>query len=346
MSRPSGSYSARPGFGTAHERTSTGHDPHQAHLRLLHRRPRPLRLRRGPAAVSGRPAEALPDDLRPVPDPGYDAWVAAFRPRAASRGISDQTLAAAFRSAGFLPGAITRDRDQPESSRTLEDYLSIAVSDERVAKGRAAYAANRGTLDAVAGPLRRRPDHRHRDLGPRELLRRAPRRRPVVSATSTLAYEGRRGAFFEEQLTAALRILDRRRHHPRADDRLLGRRDGPHPVHPDLLPRLRRRLHRRRPPRHLVRRSDRHPRLDRRLPRPLRLDARRAVGRHGRQRRARRHRHPAPARRPELLGHRQLPRHQALQQLRPLRDRRRRPRRPHRRRRPPAGEPSRPTPTA
>ena len=30
---------------------------------------------------------------------------------------------------------------------------------------------------------------------------------PVVSATSTLAYEGRRGAFFEEQLLAALRIL-------------------------------------------------------------------------------------------------------------------------------------------
>ena len=30
---------------------------------------------------------------------------------------------------------------------------------------------------------------------------------PVVSATSTLAYDGRRGAFFEKQLLAALRIL-------------------------------------------------------------------------------------------------------------------------------------------
>ena len=133
----------------------------------------PTTVARGPAAP-----EALPDDLRPVPDAGYDAWVAAFRPRAASRGIADGTLASAFRSAGFLPGAITRDRSQPESQRTLEDYLSIAVSDERVAKGRAAFAANRATLAGGAVPLRRRPDRRHRDLGPRELLRRAPRRRP------------------------------------------------------------------------------------------------------------------------------------------------------------------------
>ena len=32
---------------------------------------------------------------------------------------------------------------------------------------------------------------------------------PVISATSTLAYDGRRGAFFEKQLVAALRILQR-----------------------------------------------------------------------------------------------------------------------------------------
>ena len=85
-------------------------------------------------------ASGLPADLRPAPNAGYDAWVASFRARARRQGISDATLNAGFRGAGFLPGVVTRDRNQVEFSRTLEDYLSIAVSDERVSKGRAAFA--------------------------------------------------------------------------------------------------------------------------------------------------------------------------------------------------------------
>lgn len=149
----------------------------------------------------------LPDDLRPIPDAGYDAWVAGFRERATARGISETTYASAFRSAGFLPGAVTRDRNQPESSRTLEDYLSIAVSDERVAKGRQAYSNNArvlnqlesrygvdaSTITAIWG-LESFYGERRGDVS-------------VVSATSTLAYEGRRASFFEQQLVAALRIL-------------------------------------------------------------------------------------------------------------------------------------------
>ncbi|WP_435168861.1 lytic murein transglycosylase [Falsirhodobacter sp. 1013] len=150
---------------------------------------------------------ALPDDLRPVRDAGYDAWLAAFRGRATARGITPATVDRAFRSAGFLPGAITRDRNQPESSRTLEDYLSIAVSDERVAKGRAAYARNRailstleqrygvdGTIVTAVWGLESFYGERRGEVS-------------VIAATSTLAYEGRRAAFFEQQLMAALRIL-------------------------------------------------------------------------------------------------------------------------------------------
>lgn len=162
----------------------------------------------GPRPVSRSPSrDALPDDLRPVPDAGYDAWLAAFRGRAAAQGIPDATISAAFRSAGFLPGAITRDRNQPESQRTLEDYLSIAVSDERVAKGRAAFAANRGTLDAVTARYPVDPTIVTAIWGLESFYGERRGQVPVVSSTSTLAYEGRRAAFFESQLLAALRIV-------------------------------------------------------------------------------------------------------------------------------------------
>ena len=68
----------------------------------------------GGAMVSSPSGGGLDPDLLPQPNPGYDAWVAAFRGRAASRGISAGTLDAAFRNAGYLPGVVTRDRSQTE----------------------------------------------------------------------------------------------------------------------------------------------------------------------------------------------------------------------------------------
>ncbi|EAQ04746.1 peptidoglycan-binding protein, putative [Pseudooceanicola batsensis HTCC2597] len=157
--------------------------------------------------LPGRAPEAVADDLRPVPNAGWDAWVAAFRPRARSAGITSATLDAAFRGAGFIPGVVTRDRSQPESSYSLEDYLSIAASDERLAKGRAAFARQRDTLTALESRYGVDAEIICAIWG---LESRYGERRgtvPVISATSTLAFDGRRGAFFEKQLIAALRIL-------------------------------------------------------------------------------------------------------------------------------------------
>ena len=73
---------------------------------------------------------------RPVPNAGYDAWVAGYKSRAAGRGISQSTIDTAFRGAGYLPDVVERDRNQTEFKRSLEDYLNIAASDERVSLGR------------------------------------------------------------------------------------------------------------------------------------------------------------------------------------------------------------------
>jgi len=149
----------------------------------------------------------LPADLRPVPNAGYDAWVASFRGRAAAQGIPDTLLTQAFRGTGFLPGVVTRDRNQTEFNRSLEDYLAIAASDERITKGRAAFARHRPVLNALED--RYGVDARIITAiwGLESFYGERKGDVPVVSATSTLAYDGRRGAFFEAQLIAALKIL-------------------------------------------------------------------------------------------------------------------------------------------
>ncbi|MCF2904689.1 lytic murein transglycosylase [Octadecabacter sp. CECT 8868] len=154
-------------------------------------------------------AQSLPDDLRPIRTDAFSAWVRAFRPRALGNGISGSTFDAAFADAGYIPGVVARDGNQIQTRRTLEEYLSIATSDERLEKGRAAIARYGNTLNAI-----------ERRYGVPALIVAAiwgmestfGEKRgliPVVSSTATLAFDGRRGAFYESQLIAALKILER-----------------------------------------------------------------------------------------------------------------------------------------
>lgn len=161
----------------------------------------------GAMPLAGSRSE-LAADLQPVPNASYDAWVARFRARARSRGFSDTLLSSAFRGSGYLPGVVERDRNQAEFSRTLEDYLSITVSDERVAKGRAAYARWRETLTAIERAYGVDAYIVTAIWGVESFYGERRGDIPVVSATSTLAYDGRRGRFFEDQLIAALTILE------------------------------------------------------------------------------------------------------------------------------------------
>ncbi|WP_050526396.1 lytic murein transglycosylase [Pseudorhodobacter aquimaris] len=156
--------------------------------------------------VTGPVAARNTTQYRAVPNAGFDAWVASFRARTNS--VSTSTMNAAFRNVGYLPEVIERDRNQTEFKRSLQDYLAIAASDERVSKGRAAYARHRATLARIE---QRYGVEAHVVAAVWGLESFYGERRgdiPVISAVATLAYDGRRGAFFEKQLVAALKILE------------------------------------------------------------------------------------------------------------------------------------------
>lgn len=157
----------------------------------------------GGAGVSRGPEPGM----SPVANSGWDAWVASFKGRATGRGISGQTLDVAFRDAGFLPGVVERDRNQTEFTRSLEDYLAIAASEERVSKGRAAMRTYGGVLNEISARFGVEPQVIAAVWGMESFYGERRGTIPVVSSLSTLAYEGRRGEFFEGQLVAALKIV-------------------------------------------------------------------------------------------------------------------------------------------
>ncbi|MBA3910632.1 MAG: lytic murein transglycosylase [Rhodobacter sp.] len=162
----------------------------------------------GGGRSSGGGGYRAPDPApRPVPNAGWDAWVEGFRDRAAGRGIPQGTIDAAFRGAGFLPQVIEKDRNQTEFKRSLEDNLNIAASDERVSLGRQKYAQYGSTLQAIESRYGVEAHVVAAVWGLESFFGTRRGNVPVISALSTLAYDGRRGEFFESQLTAALRIL-------------------------------------------------------------------------------------------------------------------------------------------
>jgi membrane-bound lytic murein transglycosylase B len=146
-------------------------------------------------------------DYQVVPDPGFDAWVDRFRPRALARGISAATLDAALADVGFIPDVIERDRNQSEFVKPIWEYLDTAVSDSRVENGRAALVEHAALLDEIEA---RYGVDRHVVVAVWGLESAYGAVRgdvPIISALATLAYEGRRAEFFEDQLIAALSII-------------------------------------------------------------------------------------------------------------------------------------------
>ncbi len=138
----------------------------------------------------------------------FDDWLAAFRQDAAAQGISAATLDAALADVKPVERVIELDRRQPEFLQTFSDYLARRVTVTQVARGQAALVAHAGLFDAVEAQYRvpktvlaafwGLETHYGAQLGGLN----------IPASLATLAYDGRRSAFFRSQLLDALRIVD------------------------------------------------------------------------------------------------------------------------------------------
>ncbi|GIT92901.1 murein transglycosylase [Jannaschia pagri] len=161
----------------------------------------------GPATSVAPVARSTDPDLVPRTTPGWSAWVDRFKARAGAQGLRADVVETAFRGQGFVPGVIARDRNQTEFTRSFEDYLAIVASPKRVEAGRAAFAEQRGRLRAIEDRYGVPAQIVAAIWGVESNFGARRGSIPVISSTSTLAFDGRRGEFFEKQLVAALKIL-------------------------------------------------------------------------------------------------------------------------------------------
>ncbi|MCU0907785.1 MAG: lytic murein transglycosylase [Rhodobacteraceae bacterium] len=164
------------------------------------------------AAATPTVAPRAPDMAEmPGPIPAsarqLDGWVAGFRSRALAQGISAATFDRAMAGVTYLPDVIEKDRNQPEFTRQIWEYLDSAISDTRVSNGRQMLRDHARTLAEVERRYGVEKEVVAAIWGLESAYGRIRGDVPVISALATLALDGRRGRFFEEQLVAALRIL-------------------------------------------------------------------------------------------------------------------------------------------
>lgn len=140
-------------------------------------------------------------------DAGLRAWIDEFTPRAVAQGIDADTLRRAFADVRYDPEVIRRDGNQSEFTKTLWDYLGSAVSDTRVTNGRQALREHDDLLRAIEAHYGVPKEIVAAVWGLESAYGTFRGSDPVIGSMATLAYDGRRAAFFEEQLIAALHIL-------------------------------------------------------------------------------------------------------------------------------------------
>jgi membrane-bound lytic murein transglycosylase B len=138
----------------------------------------------------------------------FATWLAGFRQDALAAGIRPATLDRALAGVAPIPRVIELDRKQPEGTLTYEGYLERVVTPERRKVARERLNENRALLDEVAKRYGVQPRCIIALWGNETLFGKVTGNFPVISALATLAYDGRRSAFFRGELLNAIRMVD------------------------------------------------------------------------------------------------------------------------------------------
>lgn len=162
-----------------------------------------------PAPQPRTPSAPPPVPATPVPagELAFDTWLADFRIRALAAGLSAELLDRELAGVTPDPKVISLDSRQPEFSKPVGDYIKGVISDDRVAVGRAKreQLAYLPTIEARYGVPR---DILLAVWAMESAFGQLQGNFDVVRSMVSLAADGRRRAWAEGELIAALKIID------------------------------------------------------------------------------------------------------------------------------------------
>ncbi len=162
-----------------------------------------------PTSAPAAPTPAAPLPVDPISSVSFDRFVDGVKTEARRRGISQATVNAAFAGVQANRRVIELDRRQAEGGLPWEEYRDrIMVTPTRIQNGQRLYRENAALLRQIEQRYRVAPTVVVAIWGVETNYGGNTGGFGVVEALATLAWEGRRAAYFRNELFAALKILD------------------------------------------------------------------------------------------------------------------------------------------
>ncbi len=144
-----------------------------------------------------------------APRADFSAFVEGLRVDALARGVSAATVDRALAGLEPSPTVIERDQSQAEDVLTVDQYLARRLTRPFIRTARDMARRHRTLLRRVGAEYGVPPRIVVAIWGLESNFGRFSGVRPTIQALATLAWEGRRGAFFRGELMDALAIVDR-----------------------------------------------------------------------------------------------------------------------------------------
>ena len=138
----------------------------------------------------------------------FSIWLDNFKIRAEKSSISRTTIDETLSRVELIPRIIELDRNQPEFTLTLSQYLRNVISKKRIKKGISKIRENWELLNIISNEYNVQPRFIVALWGIETDFGRVTGGFPVIDALVTLSYDGRRSKYFSKELINALKIID------------------------------------------------------------------------------------------------------------------------------------------
>lgn len=140
--------------------------------------------------------------------PSFDVYIEAIKAEAIDKGYSPEIIQSSFANVTFHKRVVRADKSQPENVETLDTYLPKRVPSWKIERARKLYKTHQVLLTKISEKYGVQPRFIVALWGLETNFGKIMGSYNVISALSTMAYEGRREVFFKKQLWAALTILE------------------------------------------------------------------------------------------------------------------------------------------
>ena len=138
----------------------------------------------------------------------WQNWLQEIKIEALNQGISNETIQIELKDVLPQKKIILRDRCQPESTITLNEYLYYRVDKARIFGGKKMLKKYEKELSEIGNFFGIQPRFIVAVLGMESYYGKNQGKIKTMEAVATLAFDRRRSDFYKKQLFAALKIID------------------------------------------------------------------------------------------------------------------------------------------